>query len=73
MTTTIELFDKTYTGGTGFLDSTEVTLIAECNQYDDYGKLTRQFSRSPFTFPSSMTDEQIIASLRNNEYSGFFY
>jgi hypothetical protein len=65
MTRMIELFEKTYT-------DTEVTLIAECNEYDNYSRRTEQLSRSYFTFPISMTDEEIITYLENNEYSIYF-
>lgn len=57
----IELFDKVDNG-----DGTQ-SLIAECNGYVD-GVRVIQFSRSPFTFPSSMTDEEIINHLWENEY-----
>ena len=65
MTRMIELSYKTYT-------DTEVTLIAECNQYDNYARRTQQLSRSYFTFPITMTDEEIITSIQNNEYSIYF-
>ncbi|MFN5250169.1 MAG: hypothetical protein ACK5DE_03925 [Bacteroidota bacterium] len=62
MTKTIELFDKVVIGD-GMM-----SLIAECNGYED-GLLVIQFSRSPFIFPETMTDQEIIDSLWLNEYS----
>ena len=48
-------------------------LIAECNEYDDDDdKLSQQFSRSPFTFSTSMSDTEIIDSIKINEYSIYF-
>jgi hypothetical protein len=61
----IELFNKTADG------NGNVNLIAECNGYVD-GVLKMQFSRSPFTYPDTMTDQEIIDSLRANEYSIYF-
>ena len=66
MTKIIELCEKTYT-------ETEVTLIAECNEYNDYARKVKQYSRSYFTFPITMTDEEIKTSLQNNEYSIYFF
>ena len=57
----IELFEKVDNG-----DGTQ-SLIAECNGYVD-GVRVIQFSRSPFTFLLSMTDEEIINHLWENEY-----
>lgn len=57
----IELVEKIDNG-----DGTQ-SLIAECNGYGD-GERVIQFSRSPFTFSSSMTDQEIINHLWDNEY-----
>lgn len=57
----IDLFEKIDNG-----DGTQ-SLIAECNGYVD-GVILIQFSRSPFTFSLSMTDEEIITHLWANEY-----
>ena len=54
------------------IGETEITLIAECNLYNSDNVLIQQLSRSPFTFSSSMTDEEIILYLQNNEYSIYF-
>jgi hypothetical protein len=61
MTKTIELFEKVDDGVT-------VTLIAECNGYENNVRVI-QFSRSPFTFSNELTDQEIIDSLWQNEYS----
>jgi hypothetical protein len=61
----IELFNKTSDG------NGNVNLIAECNGYID-GFRSIQFSRSAFTFPDTMTDQQIIDYLMTNEYSIYF-
>ncbi len=58
----IELFEKVNNG-----NGTQ-SLIAECNGYEN-GVRVVQFSRSPFTFPDTMTDQDIIDSLWLNEYS----
>lgn len=58
---TIELKDKI--SADGFIN-----LIAECNKYEGE-ELVKQFSRSPFVFPDTMTDQDIIDSLSQNEYS----
>jgi len=63
----IELFDK-QTDETG----ENVHLIAECNLYNENGVFIKQFSRSPFVFPNTMTDEEIITSLTQNEYNIYF-
>jgi hypothetical protein len=57
----IELKEKSVSGG-------YVNLIAECNKYED-DVLVKQFSRSPFTFPDTVTDQDIIDSIAQNEYS----
>jgi hypothetical protein len=63
--TTIELKEKTT------IDS-EIHLIAECNVYNENNEMIRQCSRSPFVFPDTMTDAEIIESLQTNEYSIYF-
>lgn len=62
----IELFEK------GVFDDNMTSLIAECNVYDENGVRTKQLSRSPFIFPNTMTDEEIITSIQANEYSIYF-
>ena len=62
MNKTIELFEKVNRG-----DGTQ-SLIAECNGYEN-GIMVIQFSRSPFVFVDTMTDQEIIDSLWLNEYS----
>ncbi len=47
------------------------SMIAEVNVYVG-GVLKWQDSRSPFTFPDSMTDQEIIDSLNANEYSMYY-
>jgi len=64
-TRTIELVEKV-------ISETEVTLIAECNEYDENQNVTNHLSRSEFTFPIEMTDSEIISSLQTNEYSIYF-
>lgn len=49
-------------------DEENTKLIAECNVYEGE-VLVQQLSRSPFVFPNTMTDEEIIDSLWLNEYS----
>lgn len=44
------------------------TLIAECNVYEDNVRVA-QLSRSIFTFPDSMSVEQIVEHLWANQYS----
>lgn len=65
MTRVIELVEKNIVGD-------EVHLIAECNMYDDFGSRINQQSRSPFTYPASMTDEEIKLDLQNGVYSIYF-
>ena len=62
MTKVIELFEKINNG-----DGT-ISLIAECNGYEN-GVRIAQYSRSPFNYPDTMTDQDIIDSLWLNEYS----
>jgi hypothetical protein len=57
----IELIDKVDTGTTW-------SFIAECNGYEN-GVRVIQFSRSPFVFSNELTDQEIIDSLWENEYS----
>jgi hypothetical protein len=48
-----------------------VSMIAELCVYKD-GVFNHHDSRSPFTFPDTMTDQEIIDSLTANEYSRYF-
>lgn len=63
--TKIELFEKNVIDGS-------IHLIAECNVYNENNELIRQCSRSPFVFPDTMTDAEIIESIQLNEYSIYF-
>lgn len=45
----------------------EKHLIAEYNLYNN-GILVQQLSRSPFVYPSTMTDEEIIEDIRIKYY-----
>lgn len=45
----------------------EIHLIAEYNVYQD-GKVVQQLSRSPFVYPDTMTDEEILADIQANYY-----
>jgi len=47
-----------------------VSMIAECNGYVD-GVRVMQFSRSPFTFANTLSDEEIITFLWENQYSRY--
>lgn len=58
--------------GRNFFDDNTISLIAEVNIYDENNKLFQQLSRSLFTFPNTMTDEEIITSLKENEYNIYF-
>lgn len=49
-----------------------VKLIAECNDYDINNNIIKQLSRSPFEFPDTMTDEEIINNLQVGSYSIYF-
>lgn len=52
---------------------TGINLIAECNEYDDNGKLINQFSRSPFVIiDTTLTDEEIINNIKANGYKIYF-
>lgn len=48
-----------------------VSMIAELCVYKD-GIFSHHDSRSLFTFPDTMTDQEIIDSLTANEYSRYF-
>jgi hypothetical protein len=61
----IELFNKVADG------NGNVNLIAECNVYDN-GVRVAQLSRSPFTYPDTMTDQEIIDDLQAGAYSNYF-
>ena len=65
MTQEIHLVGKVNNG-----DGT-VSLIAELFVLKD-GAFSHHDSRSPFTFPDSMTDQEIIDSLILNEYSIYY-
>ena len=43
------------------------TVIVECNGYEGQERKV-QFSRSPFVFDNTMTDEEIIEWVTNNHY-----
>ena len=47
------------------------SMIAEICVYED-GVFSSHESRSTFTFDTIMTDEEIITSLKANEYSIYF-
>ena len=49
-----------------------ISLLAECNEYDETGVRVQQLSRSPFTYPGTMTDQDIIDTLKVNEYKIYF-
>jgi hypothetical protein len=61
MNKVIEIFEKVDTGTTW-------KLIAECNGYVNNVRVV-QFSRSPFEFSNELTDQEIIDSIWENEYS----
>jgi len=65
MTQEIHLVEKVVNG-----DGT-VSMIAELCVYKD-GVFSHHDSRSPFTFPDTMTDQEIIDSLILNEYSRYY-
>ena len=44
-----------------------VEVIVECNRYEN-GIRVEQCSRSPFVFSKELTDEEIIQSIKENEY-----
>jgi hypothetical protein len=60
----IELVEKSIVDG-------QVYLIAECNDYQGDIQV-KQLSRSPFVFPDTMTDQEIIDSIQQNEYKIYF-
>jgi hypothetical protein len=60
----IELVEKTDNG-------VQINLIAELNIYE-LGILVAQWSRSPFSFPSGMPDQDIIDSIQQNQYAHYF-
>lgn len=66
MNKVIELVEKSV------FDDNTTSLVAECNIYDENNILVQQLSRSAFTFPNTMTDQEIIESLQANEYSIYF-
>jgi hypothetical protein len=62
----IELFEKSV------FDDNMTSVIAECNMYDENNILIQQLSRSPFIFPNTMSDAEIITTIQTNEYSIYF-
>lgn len=62
MTKIIELVEKVNNG-----DGTR-SMIAECNSYQN-GVRIAQYSRSPFTFSDTMSDQDIIDYLWLHQYS----
>ena len=60
----IELVEKTDNG-------VQINLIAELNIYE-LGVWVAQWSRSPFSFPSGMPDQDIIDSIQQNQYAHYF-
>lgn len=62
----VELFEKQFDG------NGNVTLIAECNEYNEVGLRVKQLSRSPFTFNDTLTDEEIVALIKEGVYSIYF-
>jgi len=61
MNVKVEVTEKTDRGD----DSS--TVIVECNGYEGQERKI-QFSRSPFVFENSKTDEEIIEWVTNNHY-----
>jgi hypothetical protein len=47
-----------------------ISLIAECNGYVDEVRVI-QFSRSPFSFADTITDQEIIDFLWGNDYAKY--
>jgi hypothetical protein len=47
-----------------------ITVIAECNGYID-GVRVIQFSRSPFRFANTITDQEIIDFLWETDYAKY--
>lgn len=66
MNKVIELFEKSV------FDDNMISVIAECNVYNENGIRINQLSRSPFIFPNTMSDTEIINSIQTNEYSIYF-
>lgn len=66
MNKVIELFEKSV------FDDNMIFVIAECNVYDENNIRINQLSRSPFIFPNTMGDEEIINSIQTNEYKIYF-
>ena len=65
MTKTILLEEKVANdGGT-------ISLIAALAVYDENGRFTHHMCRSPFTFPDTMTDQEIIDYLWANDYAKY--
>lgn len=62
----INLVDKVDNG-----DGT-ISMIAEAAEYFDDMRFSHHNSRSPFTFPDTMTDQEIIDHLIANEYSIYY-
>ena len=62
----IELFEKQLDG------EGNVDLIAECNEYTEFGVRVQQLSRSPFTFSETLTDDEIIEQLKTTTYAIYF-
>lgn len=65
MNKVIELVEKQIIDG-------NINLVAECNLYNENGELIQQFSRSPFTYSETMTDEEIINDIKTNYYYIYF-
>lgn len=49
-----------------------VSMIAEAAEYFDDMRFSHHNSRSPFTFPDTMTDQDIIDYLIANDYSKYY-
>ena len=64
MVTNIEIVEKV-------VKEMTVEVMVECNRYLN-GILVEQCSRSPFVFSNELTDEEIIQSIRDNEYKIYF-
>lgn len=47
-----------------------ISLIAECNGYENDVRVM-QFSRSPFSFADTITDQEIIEFLWANDYAKY--
>lgn len=64
MVTNIEIVEKV-------VKEMTIELIIECNKYEN-GVRVEQCSRSPFVFSKELTDEEIIQSVKDNEYKIYF-